>query len=109
MKLTAITLVVIGAAMGFAFRLSLAGTPWFWVSIGVPYLALALLALRKLWDDGTLLDVLMPRWGDLSVGVTTGAGLLLASFGARAVLAPAGSMRQAWLMRIYGQIGDPET
>lgn len=108
MKLTALTLVVVGMAMAFAFRLDLAGTPWFWLGIGLPYLALALLALRKLWNDGTLLDVLTPRWGDFSLGFATGAGLLLASFGARAVLAPAGSVRQAWLMRIYGQIGDPE-
>jgi membrane protease YdiL (CAAX protease family) len=34
--------------------------------------------------------------------------LLLSSFGARAVLAPAGSTRQAWLLRIYAQIGDPD-
>jgi membrane protease YdiL (CAAX protease family) len=38
----------------------------------------------------------------------TAAVLLLASFGARAVLAPAGSTRLAWLVRIYAQIGDPD-
>ena len=36
------------------------------------------------------------------------AGLLLSSWGARAVLAPVGSTRLAWLFRIYAQIGDPD-
>jgi membrane protease YdiL (CAAX protease family) len=34
--------------------------------------------------------------------------LLLSSWGARAVLAPADSPRLAWLFRIYAQIGDPD-
>jgi hypothetical protein len=105
---TLISLVVITAAMAFAFRIELAGTPWFWVSLLVPYGALAVVAVKRLWDDGTLLDVLGPRWGDLSVGVVTGALLLVASFGARAVLAPAESTRLAWLFRIYAQVGNPD-
>jgi membrane protease YdiL (CAAX protease family) len=55
-----------------------------------------------------LLDVLQPRWGDFSIGFLTAAVLLLASWGARAVLAPAGSTRLGWLFRIYAQIGDPD-
>lgn len=108
MKRTLLTMALSTAAMAFAFRLELAGTFWFWVALGVPYLALAALALHKLWDEGTLLDVLAPRWGDLSIGVLVGAILLAASFGARAVLAPAGSTRLAWLFRIYAQIGDSD-
>lgn len=108
MKLTLLTVVVITCAMAFAFRLDMAGSPWFWVTLGVPYLALALLALRRLWDDGALLDVLAPRWGDFSLGFASAAILLLASWGARAVLAPAGSTRQAWLFRVYAQIGDTD-
>jgi membrane protease YdiL (CAAX protease family) len=94
--------------MAFAFRLELAGSPGFWAALAVPYAALAALALHKLWDEGALVDVLSPRWGDLSLGALTAAVLLLASFGARAVLAPAGSTRQAWLLRIYAQIGDTD-
>jgi hypothetical protein len=108
MKLTLLTITVITAAMAFAFRISLAGSPWFWVALGVPYLALAGLSLRKLWNEGALLDVLQPRWGDFSVGFLTAAILLAASFGARAVLAPAGSTRLAWLFRVYAQIGDTD-
>jgi uncharacterized protein len=108
MKLTLLTLAVTTTAMAFAFRLEIAGTPTFWAALAVPYVALAALALYKLWDEGTLVDVLSPRWGDLSVGCLTAAVLLLASWGARAVLAPAGSPRLAWLFRIYAQIGDPD-
>jgi membrane protease YdiL (CAAX protease family) len=108
MKFTLLTLAVITATMGFAFRLELAGSPWFWVALTLPYLALAGLALYKLWDEGALVDVLSPRWGDFSLGFLTAAILLLASWGARAVLAPAGSTRTAWLFRIYAQTGDPD-
>lgn len=108
MKLTLLTVAVITAAMAFAFRLDIAGSPTFWIALGVPYLALAGLALRKLWQEGALLDVLAPRWGDFSLGFVTAAILLFASFGARAVLAPAGSTRLAWLFRIYAQIGDTD-
>jgi uncharacterized protein len=108
MKRTLLTTVLVTAAMAFAFRLELAGSPGFWAALAVPYAALAALALHKLWDEGALVDVLSPRWGDLSLGALTAAVLLLASFGARAVLAPAGSTRQAWLLRIYAQIGDSD-
>ena len=108
MKLTLLTVTSITAAMAFAFRIALAGSPWFWWVLGVPYLGLAGLALRKLWNEGALVDVLSPRWGDLSLGFVTAAVLLAASFGARAVLAPAGSPRLAWLFRVYAQIGDTD-
>jgi uncharacterized protein len=108
MKRTLLTMALTTAAMAFAFRMEVAGSPWFWAALAVPYLALAALALHKLWDEGALVDVLSPRWGDLSLGFLTAAVLLLASFGARAVLAPAGSTRLAWLVRIYAQVGDPD-
>lgn len=108
MKLTILSVTLITAAMAFAFRIDLAGSPMFWVALGVPYLALAGLALRKLWSEGAFVDVLAPRWGDFSLGFVTAAILLFASFGARAALAPAGSTRLAWLFRIYAQIGDAD-
>jgi uncharacterized protein len=108
MKLTLLTVSVITAAMAFAFRLEVAGTAWFWLTLLVPYLLLAALAVTRLWNDGAFVDVLAPKWGDFSLGFVTAALLLLISFGARAVLAPAGSNRTAWLFRIYAQIGDPD-
>lgn len=108
MKLTLLTVTLITAAMAYAFRIEVAGSLAVWAALGVPYAALAALSLRKLWNDGAFADVLAPRWGDLSLGFLTAAILLLASFGARAVLAPVGSTRLAWLFRIYAQIGDTD-
>lgn len=108
MKLTILTVTLITAAMAFAFRIDVAGSIWFWLSLGVPYFGLAALAVYKLWDEGALIDVLGPKWGDFSLGFVTAAILLAAELGARAVLAPAGSTRLAWLFRIYAQIGDTD-
>lgn len=99
---------VIGAAHALAFRPALSGSPTlFWWLLGA-YGLLSLLALRHFWNEGTLLDRLMPRWGDLSIGILLTALLLLASFVARGALAPAGTVRYAWLYRLYLQLGNPE-
>ncbi len=108
MKLTLLTVTVITAAWALAFSSDAAASPRFWLTLGLPYLALAALAVYKLWDEGALLDVLAPRWGDLSIGFVTGLVLVLASWGARAVLTPAGSVRLGWLFRIYAQVGDTD-
>ncbi|HEY6078213.1 MAG TPA: CPBP family intramembrane glutamic endopeptidase [Polyangiaceae bacterium] len=105
---TLLAVVSIGLAMGFAFRLEVAGTPWFWAALALPYLLLGGLALRDLYNDGRLVDVLAPRWGDLSLGAVTAVVLLFASWAARATLAPSDSPRLAWLLRIFAQIGDPD-
>jgi membrane protease YdiL (CAAX protease family) len=65
--------------------------------------------LRVLWRNGTLIARFTPRWGDLSIGALTASVLLVASWVARGALAPGGTVRQAWLYRVYLQLGDPET
>jgi membrane protease YdiL (CAAX protease family) len=69
---------------------------------------LVALALHEMWQDGTLVDLLTPRWGDLSIGAVSMIALLFASWAARRVLSPAGNPRQAWLFHIYLQLGNPE-
>jgi membrane protease YdiL (CAAX protease family) len=108
MKRTLLTFVLVSAAMAFAFRPELAGSTLFWAGLGLPYLVLAMIALRKLYGDGTLIDVLQPRWGDLSLGVVSAAVLLGSSWVVRKLLVPAGTPRQGWLFQIYAQVGDPE-
>ncbi|HMJ09779.1 MAG TPA: CPBP family glutamic-type intramembrane protease [Polyangiaceae bacterium] len=108
MRRTALVVAVIAAAMAFSFRPELATTPMMWLGLAIPYAALAGLAIHKMWDDGTLVDWLKPRWGDLSIGVLVAAVLLLSSWAARSLLAPAGSSRHAWLLRIYLQFGSAE-
>lgn len=108
MRLVALVVAAAIAAVAFAFRPALAATPAFWLGISIPYAALGALALYAMWDDGTIFDQLRPRWGDLSIGAVTAMLLLLSSWAARTYLAPPGTPRQGWLLRIYLQIGDSE-
>jgi len=103
-----LTLALTFAGMAFSFSEARAGSPWFWLGVSLPYVPLVALALHKMWDEGTLLDLLTPRWGDLSIGALSMIGLLFASWAARKILSPVGSPRQAWLFRIYLQLGNPE-
>ncbi len=102
------TVVLVTLGYVISFRPSIAGQPLFWWGIGVPYAVLLVLALHQMWDEGTLLDLLTPRWGDLSIGALTAALLLVCSWAARGILAPDLSPRQAWVFRIYLQLGDPD-
>ena len=65
-------------------------------------------AYRNMARDEALLERLRPRWGDLSIGIIIALILLLCFWGGRSVLTPAGSERQAWLFRIYLQLGSSE-
>ena len=103
-----LTLLLTFAGLAYSFSEARAGTPAFWLGACLPYVVLVALALHKMWSDGTLVDLLTPRWGDLSIGALSMMGLLFASWAARRVLSPAGSPRQAWLFRIYLQLGNPE-
>jgi membrane protease YdiL (CAAX protease family) len=108
MKRVALVVAVLTLANALSFRDSLAGSGWFFVYLGVAYFALAVLAVHHFWDQGTLLDRLAPRWGDLSIGAICAMLLLMASWLGRSALAPANTPRQAWLYRVYLQLGDPE-
>jgi len=103
-----LTLLLTFSGIAFSFSEARAGSPWFWVGVSVPYVLLVGLALHKMWDEDTLFDLLTPRWGDLSIGAVSMTGLLFASWAARRVLSPLGSPRQAWLFRVYLQLGNPE-
>jgi len=103
-----LTLALTFAGMAYSFSEARAGNPSFWLGVSLPYLLLVALALHKMWDEGTLVDLLTPRWGDLSIGALSMIGLLFASWAARKILSPLGSPRQAWLFRIYLQLGNPE-
>ncbi|MEO8905696.1 MAG: CPBP family intramembrane glutamic endopeptidase [Polyangiaceae bacterium] len=103
-----LTLALAFAGMAYSFREAAAGTPQFWLGVSLTYVVLLAVALHKMRDDGTLVDSLKPRTGDLSIGAVSMIVLLFASWAARRVLTPAGSPRQAWLFRIYLQLGNPE-
>lgn len=103
-----LAVLLTSAGVAFSFRDSAADSWQFWLGVSLPYLLLVPLALHKMWIRGTLVDLLTPRWGDLSIGALSMMGLLFASWAARHVLTPALTARQAWLFRIYLQLGNPE-
>jgi membrane protease YdiL (CAAX protease family) len=104
-----IAVVLNAAAAGAAMRVSAAGTWMVFLAPAVPYLVLSIAAVVQMQRDGTLAAKLRPRSGDLSFGAIIALMLFFGSMAARMVLAPHGSVREAWIMRIYLQIGDPES
>ncbi len=102
-----IAFVLTAAGTTACFHPSMAGTPWMWLAFGLSQAPLSVLALRNMQRDGELRELLQPRWGDISMGMGSALLLLAASLGMRAMVAPEGSPRQAWLFRAYLQAGDP--
>lgn len=103
-----LVVAVTAAAHALAFRPSLSGSTALWWWLLGAYVLLAGVAVHYLFEEGTLLDRLAPRWGDLSIGALLAATLLLGSWLARGALAPSDTVRYAWLYRLYVQLGDPE-
>jgi len=109
LKRVLLAFVVVTATYLAAFRPDFAGRPAFYLTFGVPHLLLAALAVQGFARDGVLRERLTPRGGDITLGALPGIALLGASWVARAVLVPTGTPRQAWLLRLYLELGDPET
>jgi membrane protease YdiL (CAAX protease family) len=103
-----VVFVLVTAGYAWAFQPSVAGEPEFLLRFAAPHFVLTLYALRELSREGVLAPRMKPRWGDLSVGAIAAMLLLMASWAARTTIAPPGTERQAWLLFLYVQLGDPE-
>jgi membrane protease YdiL (CAAX protease family) len=108
MLTVAVAAVLVAVSMSIAMRPALSGTPWVLVAPAVPYALFTILAVVHMRREGTLGEKLRPRSGDLTFGALVAAMLYFGAIAARMVLAPHGSARDGWIMRIYLQIGDPE-
>ena len=104
----ALVVVLLSAANALAFRPGIAGSWQFWAFLAVPYVLAAGFGMYRMWEEGTLTERITPRWGDISIGVITVGALLVASWVARSAMAPAGTPQQAWLFRIYLQVGNTD-
>jgi membrane protease YdiL (CAAX protease family) len=105
-----VLLVVVATTLGnaVAFRPEWGGTWKFWLTLGGVYLALALLAVYRIWDEGIVKTVFKLKSGDFALGALIGLLLLIGTWLGRLVLTPAGSEEQAWLAYIYLMLGDPK-
>ena len=72
----AVVFVTVFVTYAVAFRPALAGTNAFWWTFGLPHAALALFALEHMRRRGTLGERLVPRGGDISIGVRRTRGPL---------------------------------
>jgi hypothetical protein len=103
-----VVFVLVTAGYAWAFQPSVAGEPEFLLRFAAPHFVLTLYALRELSREGVLVERMKPKWGDLSIGAIAAMLLLMASWAARTAIAPPGTERQAWLLFLYVQLGDPE-
>jgi membrane protease YdiL (CAAX protease family) len=98
--------VVVAAAVAYAFRLPQAGSPIMWLGIGLPYLALALIGLVRLHRKRRLGTLLRFRPGDPSLGILLGLALLGGAWLFAQLVLPSGSSERAWLLRVFLIAGD---
>ncbi len=108
MIIAALVLVVIAAAMSIATRQDLSGTAFVFLVPAVPYAIFTVMAVLRMRKEGSLSEKLRPRSGDLTFGAVVTVMLLLGALAGRSFLAPHGSVRVGWLIRLYQQVGDPE-
>jgi membrane protease YdiL (CAAX protease family) len=95
----------ISVALALGFREDNAGKSAFWLTVVGVYGVVAILAVG--WAVVTReWDWLLPRWGDITKGFFTAALCFAITFGMVKLLV-AGTPREAWIERVYHQLGDP--
>jgi uncharacterized protein len=100
---------VVAAAVGYALRPALAGSPQMWLVLGLPYLALAVGGLVRLARRGQLSSMLSLRRGDASLGILLGLGLLGATWLVTKQWLYGGTAQRAWLFEVFLLAGDPDS
>ncbi|MGK4001847.1 type II CAAX endopeptidase family protein [Sorangium sp. So ce1036] len=94
-------------AVSYAFHPERAGAIGMLAALTALYAVLAAVTVMWLRGRGELRAALRPRSGDLARGAFVAAALYGLAMAAQLVLAPRGSPREAWLLRLYLQLGDP--
>jgi uncharacterized protein len=104
--LIALVVIVTGLALYFGFS-SPPGSAQLWLTLGLPTIALASVAALRAHKDGELVAWLRPTWGDFTRGFAATLFLFAGAYVYVKIIAPAGTPRDAWMARIYLQLGDP--
>jgi membrane protease YdiL (CAAX protease family) len=106
--IAAAAVLLVAASMSIAMRPALSGTSLVLLVPAAAYTLLTTLAVVRMRKQGTLSEKLRPRSGDLTFGAIVTVMLFFGALAGRMFLAPHGSVREAWIMNIYLQVGDPE-
>jgi len=93
------------ATVGFAF--SYPDSPLMFLSMLITYALLAGFTVQRLRRRGEFDEQLRPRSGDLSIGAVVAAFLYAIAMAVHLLLTSPPSPRSAWIMQIYGALGDP--
>ncbi|WP_437777721.1 CPBP family intramembrane glutamic endopeptidase [Sorangium sp. So ce1097] len=103
----ALVTAVVAVAVSLAFDPARAGAPGMLAAVGAPYAVLGAATVMWLRRRGELRAALRPLSGDLARGALVAALLYGVAMAVQMVIAPRGSPREAWLLRLYLQLGDP--
>jgi membrane protease YdiL (CAAX protease family) len=98
--------IATGAVITFAFDPSRAGQASMIGSIGGLYALLAVVTLRRLHRRRELYAAFRPMSGDMTLAAVTAGALYGAGRIVQMLLAGHGSPHEAWIVRLYLQIGD---
>ncbi|HQP36243.1 MAG TPA: CPBP family intramembrane metalloprotease [Polyangiaceae bacterium] len=91
-----------------AYAPSRASSTWVWLALGLVQLPLALVALVRMYREGTIAERMQPRWGDISLGAGSALMLYAVTWAGRVWITPSGTPREGWLVKVYLQLGDPK-
>jgi membrane protease YdiL (CAAX protease family) len=95
------------AALVFSLQPARGDSPARFTALGAFYAVTAAAAALRLHRRGELRDFMMPRAGDLALGFAVGASFYVAAMATSMTIAPHGTPREAWLIRVYATFGDP--
>jgi hypothetical protein len=96
-----------GIVIAFAFDPRRAGTRAMLIALGLFYAVIGAFALYRLDQRGELRSKFRPASGDFTLGAAVAGALYGVAHLVDQLVAKHGSIREAWIMRIYLQIGDP--
>ena len=100
-----LVMLIVAAGQALAWNVERAGTLSFTLWAIGPSVVLAALGAAWLRREDGELALLAPRWGDASLGIVCALALFGGAWLLVHVLAPAGTPREAWMARIYLQLG----
>jgi membrane protease YdiL (CAAX protease family) len=105
MRITIVVMVVVATAVGLCLSQGPDAPALMWSAITLPYVALAAFAVYRMYDDGTVLDKLRIKGGDVTLGVLVAAVLVGGAWAVRQGLMPQGSPQIGWLFRVLLHVG----